>query len=178
MLVFKLQEIQMSANNNSETIFIREKTLLPAGLSVESEAFLPGWRAIRDLDGYELSRKLAQAKWSFFYLAGEVRTIVLGRERDETKRRAVRRILGKLKGQGFNCLEITEVVAKRFLGFPVLRVAAHSRHLQESLFLVPIDGLAPGMTAAAAPGTQLVSSDRQHQRKVIPKQDEVLISSS
>jgi hypothetical protein len=90
MLEFKLWEIQMSANNNSGTIFIREKTLLPAGLSVESEAFLPGWRAVRNLNGYELGRKVAQAKWSFFYLGGAVRTIVPGRERDETKRRAVR----------------------------------------------------------------------------------------
>ena len=167
MFVFKLQEIQMSANNNSETIFIREKTLLPAGLSVESTAFLPGWRTVRNLDGYELGRKLAQAKWSFIYLAGEVRTIVLGRERDETKRRAVRRILGKLKGPGFNCLEITEVISKRFLGIPVLRVTAHSRHLQESLYLVPIDGLPSGMTAAVAPGTPLNSAERQHHRKVI-----------
>jgi hypothetical protein len=60
MLIFKLQEIQMSANNNSGTIFSREKTLLPAVLSIESEAFLPSWRAVRNLNGYELGRKIAQ----------------------------------------------------------------------------------------------------------------------
>ena len=168
----------MSANNNSGTIFIREKTHLPAGLSIESEAFLPGWRAVRNLDGYELSRKIEKARWSFFYLAGEVRTTVLGREGEEAKRRAVKRMLGRLKGRRFNCLEITEVVAKRFLGIPFLRVAAHSRHLQESLYLVAIKSLASGMTAAAAPGIQLDSSDRQHHRKVLPKQDEALVSSS
>jgi hypothetical protein len=133
----------MSANNNSGTIFIREKTHLPAGLSIESEAFLPGWRAVRNLDGYELSRKIEQAKWSLFYLAGEVRAIVLGREGEEAKRRAVKRMLGRLKGRRFNCLEITEVVAKRFLGIPFLRVAAHSRHLQESLYMIPSKSLVP-----------------------------------
>lgn len=168
----------MSANNNSGTIFIREKTHLPAGLSIESEAFLPGWRAVRNLDGYELSRKIEQAKWSFFYLAGEVRTVVFGREREEAKRRAVKRILGRLKGTRFNSLEITEVVAKRFLGIPFLRVAAHSRHLQESLYMTPMKSIVSGMTVAPASETESDGSERQHHGKVLPEQDEALISSS
>lgn len=166
----------MSANNNSGTIFIREKTLLPAVLSIESEAFLPGWRAVRNLNGYELGRKIAQVRWSFFYLAGEMRTIVLGSEEEEVKRQAVRRTLGKLKGQRFNCLEITGVAAKHFLGIPFLSVTANFRHIQESVYLVK--GLVSGTTAAAAPGTQLNSSESSHHREVIPKQDEALISSS
>ena len=72
----------MSANNNSGTIFIREKTLLPVVLSIESEVFLPGWRAVRNLNGYELGRKIAQVRWSFFYLAGEMRAIVPAVSRD------------------------------------------------------------------------------------------------
>lgn len=168
----------MSANKNSGTIFIREKALLPAGLSIESEAFLPGWRAVRNLDGYELGGKIAEAKWSFFYLAGEMRTIVLGRKGEAAKRQALRRTLGKLKSQRFNCLEITEVVAKHFLGIPFLSVTANSRHIQESLYLVPMKGFVSEMTAAPAPGTQLNSSERQHHRKAIPKQDVALISNS
>jgi hypothetical protein len=159
----------MSANNNSGTIFIREKTLLPAGLSIETEAFLPGWRAVRNLDGYDLSRKIEQAKWSFFYLAGEVRTVVLGREGEEAKRRALKGILGRLKGRRFNCLEITEVVAKRFLGIPFLRVAAHSRHLQESLYMIPIKSLVPGMNVAPASETELDGSEREHCGKVLSR---------
>jgi len=31
---------------------------LPAGLAVESESFLPGWRAAKNLDGYGLTRKM------------------------------------------------------------------------------------------------------------------------
>lgn len=163
----------MSANNDSGTIFIREKTLLPAVLSIESEAFFPGWRAVRNLNGYELGRKIAQARWSFFYLAGEMRTIVLGSEEEEVKRQAVRRILGRVKGQRFNCLETTGVAAKHFLGIPFLSVTANFRHIQESVYLVPMKGLISGMTAAAAPGIQLNSSEGPH-----PKQDEALISSS
>jgi hypothetical protein len=45
------------------------------------------------------------------------------------------RVLVKAAPSKFNCLEITEVSAKQFLGFPYLQVSAHSRHIQKSPFL-------------------------------------------
>jgi hypothetical protein len=89
------------------TILIREDTPLPANLSIESKTFLPGWRAVRNLDGYELGRKIEEAKWNFFYLAGEMRATVLGRDLPETLRRAVKCVLAKREGQKFNSVEIT-----------------------------------------------------------------------
>jgi hypothetical protein len=68
----------MSANNTAITILIRENTLLPTGLSVETEDFLPGWRAVKNLDGYGLGRKIEEAKWYFFYLVGDLRAVALG----------------------------------------------------------------------------------------------------
>ncbi len=127
----------MSANDNSRTILIRENTVLPVGLTVESEVFLPGWRAVRNLDGYGLGQKMEEAKWYFFYLAGEHRAIALGREGLGTLRRAVKQILAKQEGQTFNSLEITKVASKRFLGFPFMSVAAHFRHIQQGICLVP-----------------------------------------
>jgi hypothetical protein len=109
---------------------------LPANLPIESEAFLPGWRAVRNLDGYELGRKIEEAKWYFFYLAGEIGAIALGREGLGTLRRAVKRILAKQEGQKFNSLEVTEIISKRFLGIPFLSVTAHFRHIQQGICLV------------------------------------------
>jgi len=126
----------MSANNASGTILIRENTLLPAGLAIESDVFLPGWRAVRNLDGYGLGRKIEEANWNFFYLAGEIRITVLGRDGSKTLRRAVKRVLTKQDKQ-FNSLEITKVVLKRFLGIPFVSVAAHTRHIQQGICLVP-----------------------------------------
>src|SRR6267154_3951746 len=114
----------MSVTNMSETILIREKTLLPAGLAIESEVFLPGWRIVRNLDGSALARNIEGANWHFFYLAGEIRATVLGRDRPGTLRRAVKRVLAKQEGQKFNSLEITKVVSKRFLGIPFISVTA------------------------------------------------------
>src|SRR5258708_33541822 len=129
--------IQVSANNTSRTILIRENTLLPAGLAVESEVFLPGWRVVKNLDGYRLGQKIEEAKWYFFYLAGEIRAIVLGREGLGTLRRAVKRILAKQEGQTFNSLELTKVASKRFLGCPFMSVAAHFARIQQWIALAP-----------------------------------------
>src|SRR2546429_5107408 len=81
----------MSANNTSGTILIGEGTLLPAGLAVESEVFLHGWRVIKKPDRSTLTRNIEGANWTFFYLAGEIGATVLGRDRPGTLRRAVKR---------------------------------------------------------------------------------------
>jgi len=125
----------MSDTSRSGTIYIREDTTLPAKLSIESEAFLPGWRVVKNLDRSTLARTIEGAKWNFFYVAGEIRATVLGRDRPGTVRRAVKCVLSKQEGQKFNSLEITKVVSKRFLGVPYLKVFAHSRHIQESMYL-------------------------------------------
>jgi len=132
----------MATDNTFGTILIKETTPLPAGLKVESDAFLPGWRAVRNLDGYGLGRKIEEAKWNFFYLAGEIRATALGREGPETLRRAVKRVLAKQEGHKFNSLQITGVDSKRFLGIPFTSVATHFRHIQERPGLVPAKGIA------------------------------------
>ena|SRR5437660_12741357 len=139
----------MSANNTSGTILIRENTLLPAGLAVESEVFLPDWRVVKNLDRSTLARNIEGANWNFFYLAGEIRATVLGRDRSGTLRRAVRRVLAKQKGQKFNSLEITNVVSKWFLGIPFINITAHLRHIQQGIGLVPAKDSALRMPVGA-----------------------------
>ncbi len=117
------------------TILIKEGTLLPGALRFESEPCAPGWRLVKNPDGDGLDRKIHEAGWTFFYLAGEIRGTVFGLDGQKTVRRAVERILAKLKSEKFNSLEITRVASKRFLGVPYASVSAHSRHIQESLFL-------------------------------------------
>ena len=134
--------------NRTITIFIKEDTPLPANLPIESEAFLPGWRVVKNLDRSALARNIEGANWNFFYLAGEIRATVLGRDRSGTLRRAVKCVLAKQEGQKFNSLEITKVVAKRFLGIPFMSVTAHSRHIQQGIGLVPAKDFVLRMPAA------------------------------
>src|SRR5437773_12513690 len=139
----------MPDTSRAGTTLIREDTPLPTNLSIESEAFLTGWRIIKNLDRSTLARNIEGANWSFFYLAGEIRATVLGRDRSGTLRRAVRRVLAKQKGQKLNSLEITNVISKRFLGIPFINITAHSRHIQQGIGLVSAKEFVPTMPVAA-----------------------------
>jgi hypothetical protein len=116
-------------------ILVKEGTLLPEDLGFESEPCAARWRFVKNPDACGLARKIRDARWTFFYLAGEIKAIVCGLDGQKTVRKAVGRILAKLKSEKFNSLEITEVVSRRFLGVPYASVTAHSRHIQESAFL-------------------------------------------
>ena len=127
----------MPTNETAGTVFIRENTLLPGGLMIETEAVLPGWRAVKDCDGYRLGRKIEEAKWNFFYLAGDIKVIVLGRQGPESLRKAVQRIQAKPEARRFNSLEITGSRSRWFMGIPFVVVTAKFRHLQQGLALDP-----------------------------------------
>jgi len=117
------------------TVLIKDGTLLPDALQVESEPCATDWRLVKDLDGYELHRKINEAGWTFFCLAGEIKATIFGFDGQKTVRRAVKRISANPKSSKFNALEITRVVLKSFLGVPYASVSACSRHIQESSFL-------------------------------------------
>ena len=157
----------MSEHKNSATIFIRENTRLPASVAFESEAFLPGWRSVKNLDGRGLGRKIENAKWNYFYLAGAMKVTVLGSESLATLRRAIQRVLAKKQSQIFNSLEITKIISKRFLGLPYLTISAHSRHIQEAMYLVPVEDFRlkgeAGVTTAPMPAMVFGSVEKVHQ---------------
>jgi hypothetical protein len=125
----------MAETIKAGTILIKDGTFLPDALQFESEPCATGWRLVKDLDGYGLDRKIHEAGWNFFYMAGEIKTMVFGFEGQKKVRRAVKRILARLKSEKFNSLEITRVASKSVLGVPYVSVSACSRHIQESLFL-------------------------------------------
>jgi hypothetical protein len=125
----------MAETINTGSILFKDETLLSDALRFDSEPCATGWRLVKDLDGYALNRIIHDAGWSFFCIAGEIKSSVFGFEGPKTVRRAVKRMLARLTPDKFNSLQITRVASKRFLGVPYVRVSACSRHIQESLFL-------------------------------------------
>lgn len=117
------------------TVLIKDGALLPEALQIESESCVPGWRLVKDLNGYALDRKVHEAGWTFFFLAGEIGTIAFGTDKPSMFRRAIKRILASPRSKPFNSLEITRVAYKRFLGLPYMIVGAQSRHVQEAMVL-------------------------------------------
>jgi hypothetical protein len=167
----------MLATNMSGTIFIRENTLLPVGLAIESEPSLPGWRLVKNLDGSALARNIERANWNFFYLAGATRATVLGRDQTGTLRRALKRVLAKKETQ-FNSLEM-RVVSKRFLGISFMSVSAYSRHIQQGVCLLPSKDFVLRMPASITPeASRLANAKEQPPADVITKPYTARISSS
>ena len=68
-------------------------------------------------------------------MAAEVKVTFFGALGRTKIQNALQRILAKVRPQSFNCLEITGIVAKRFLGMSYATVSAHSRHIQPSCYL-------------------------------------------
>ncbi len=129
------REKPMADTIKAGTILIKEGTVLPKALRFESEPWAPGWSFLKNFDGYGLGRKIQETGWTFFCLAGDMKAIVFGFDEPKAVRRAVKRILARLKGEKFNSLEVAAVASKRFLGVRYVTVYAHSRHIQESAFL-------------------------------------------
>jgi len=131
-----MEKDQLRDTIRTGTVLIKDGTLLPETLRIESEPCVPGWRLVKDLNGYALDRKIDTAGWTFFCLAGEIGTIALGADEQSMVRRAIKRILANPRAKPFNSLEITRVASKRFLGLPYMSVAAQSRHVQEAMVLL------------------------------------------
>ncbi len=102
---------------------------------LESEPCSGNWKLLKALDGIVLDRKIHAAGWNFFFMATEVKVMFFGALGAKKILNALHRILEKVKGQDFNCLEVTGIVAKRFLGVPYAIISAHSRHVQPTCCL-------------------------------------------
>ena len=116
-------------------ILIKEGTLIPETLRFESESCAPGWRLVKNIDGNGLGRKIREAGWTFFCVAGQLGTTVFGLDEQKTARRALEQILANLESAESNSLEIMRVASEtssRFLGVHYVTVSAQSRHIQAS----------------------------------------------
>jgi hypothetical protein len=102
---------------------------------LESEPYSGQWSVVKALDGFALDRKIRAAGWNFFFIASEMKVMFLGSLGAKKIQHALHRILRKVSQQHFNGLEVTGIVAKRFLGLPYTVVSAHSRHVQQSCYL-------------------------------------------
>jgi hypothetical protein len=115
------------------TILIKEQSPRMAEvLALEAEPYIEHWRVVKTLNGFTLDDKIHAARWNFFFLADEVKAMFFGAIGATKVRQALRRIVRKVKQQNFNSLEVTGIVAKRFLGVPYTTVSAHSRHIQQN----------------------------------------------
>jgi hypothetical protein len=116
------------------TILVKIGTPLPEPLKLESDSAATHWACIaNNLNGRQLAEQLDTAGWTFFYMAGSIRTAALGFQRQNMVNAALRRSIASAESQRCNCLAIDDVALHSFLGMSYVRVSAHSRHIQQGM---------------------------------------------
>jgi hypothetical protein len=128
------------------TVLVQQFAIL--GLpGVESELYSQNWRSLGALESSDFDHTVRAAGWNLFFMAGELRAVVPAWGGQKALHRGVKRLLAQTRLQHFNCLELSQVIRKNFLGIPYISVVAHPRHIQRGYQLHPIEQRAQENTA-------------------------------
>jgi len=112
------------------SILVEKGTHLPKSFLLQGEPDSNGWAAVNDARSM-FEKTIQKEGWTFFFMAGEIKTTVFGSDRQKALRAALKRLITDVKSQHCNSIEITRVMSKSFLSVPYLSVFAHLRHLQK-----------------------------------------------
>lgn len=109
---------------------VQEDVNLPRSFLLPTEINSNGWAAVKG-NPSTFEKTVEEAGWTFFFMAGEIKTTGFGFDKKKALRAALRRLIADVKSQHCNSIEITAVVGKSFLRIPYVSVSAHARHLQK-----------------------------------------------
>jgi len=110
-------------------IFVNEDGLLPNLTVLQRKPHSSGWAAVSNARS-TFEKEIPAAGWTFFFMAGEMKTTVFGFNREKATSTALGRLIANVKAQDYNSIEILQVTASSFLKVPYVSVSAHARHLQ------------------------------------------------
>jgi hypothetical protein len=114
------------------TILIENGTAVPRFFLMGTESHPNAWKAATNtLSFRNFEKELANAGWTFFYLAGEIRSIAFGFDKQKMADAALRRLMAKVSLDNGNCLEIDAITNHSFLGVPYMSVSGHARRIQQ-----------------------------------------------
>ena len=113
-------------------VLIQESAHLPDSQLLQRESHPNGWATIGNARS-TFEKEIPAAGWTFFFMAGEIKATVFGFDKPSMLRAALKRLIGKVKSQHCNSIEITQVTDHSFLKVPYVTVCAHPRHLQQGL---------------------------------------------
>jgi len=121
----------------AQSVILRDDAHLPEAVKVETEPYAPGWRVLKNMDAFGLDRAIRAAGWTFFSLAHALKVSAIGGKRSNRMERGIKKLAARMRTGEFNALEIIEARPKSFLGVPYINISGRSRHIQQSMFLVP-----------------------------------------
>lgn len=135
-----MKESKATKGNLKNGTMMVQEDVLPPNITpdVETEPYLKGWRSIKALDTFSLRDMLHALGWNLFFFAGDVNALAFG-SGENSLRNAVQRITAKVSRLELNCLELTQLHRKHFLGLPYITVSAHCYQVQQSCQLETLD---------------------------------------
>ncbi len=136
----------MPTQVQSGTMLVQQSATL--GLpGMESELYCENWRSLGALESSGFDHTVRAAGWNLFFMAAELRAVAPAWGGQNALHRGVKRLLAQTQLQHFNCLELSQVVRKYFLGIPYISIVAHPRHIQRGYQIQPIERRAQDNTA-------------------------------
>jgi hypothetical protein len=114
------------------TMLVADDTDMPATVVAGTEHYSAGWSSITGSTSAQLGKEIENAGWTFFYMAGEIRTSGFGFSDQTRTARAVAHVINAVKRENCNCLEITQMRRRSFMGLSYTSLVAHARHIQKS----------------------------------------------
>jgi hypothetical protein len=113
-------------------LLIERDALRPRCFEVEAGSHPDGWMAIKHtLTPQQLERELSATGWTFFFMAGPIRSTAFGFNRDKTVYAALNRCIKAVRQQRCNCLQIESVEMHSFLGVPYVSLSVRPRQHPE-----------------------------------------------
>jgi hypothetical protein len=125
----------MSPTIQIGSVLIQESPLMAQTLGLECDSYSKNWSVVRALNSFALDRQIRAAGWNSFFMADEIKVNAFGSIQAASLRTALQRIFSKVLDQDFNCLEVTGIVGRHFMGIPYFTLSAHSRHIQSGFCL-------------------------------------------
>jgi hypothetical protein len=122
----------------AEMVILKADVHLPEGVKVETESYTPGWKVLKNMDAYGFDRAIRAAGSTFFSLAHVLKVSAIGGKTSNRMERGIKKLAVRMRTSEFNAVEIVEARSKSFLGVPYVEITGRSRHIQQSMFLVPL----------------------------------------
>ena len=122
--------------NDSDRKGDTDSAFFSVGDRILSECLDDGQERISNFD--KLEKELATAGWTFFYMAGEIKTIAFGFDRQRRTDTALRRLMASVSCRNAIAWKLTKSRCHSFLGMPYVSVSAHSRHIQKGSVVRPM----------------------------------------
>jgi hypothetical protein len=121
------------------SVYLRTACTLPNHFRIPQDKFDENWLLARNISSATLGSSLRNTDWHFMAITGAFREMGFGLTEEAATRKALASAFKHIQRR-YNAAEVESVDVRRILGFKVVTVEMHARHIQEQTVLESIGG--------------------------------------